>query len=108
MCGIVGLVHGTTQSRREALSEMLASLAHRGPDDSGEWWSTDGCVGLAHRRLAVIDRSPAGHQQMHDTVGRSVIVLNGEIYNYRELRKELQGRSHVFRTASDSEVLLSA
>ncbi|MBA3638150.1 MAG: asparagine synthase (glutamine-hydrolyzing) [Acidobacteriota bacterium] len=108
MCGIAGLAHSIPHRRRETLSEILAPLSHRGPDDAGEWWSDDGRVGLGHRRLAIIDLSPAGHQPMHDASGRLAIVLNGEIYNYRELRRELLGKGHVFRTASDTEVILVA
>jgi asparagine synthase (glutamine-hydrolysing) len=83
-------------------------LSHRGPDDAGEWWSASGKVGLAHRRLAIIDISPGGHQPMHDAAGELVIVFNGEIYNFEELRAELASKGHVFRSRSDTEVVLSA
>jgi asparagine synthase (glutamine-hydrolysing) len=83
-------------------------MRHRGPDDAGLWWSGDGRVGLAHRRLAIIDLSPTGHQPMADASGRLHVTHNGEIYNYRELRRELEARGHRFRTASDTEVILEA
>ena len=87
---------------------MRDSMVHRGPDDSDVWWSPDRQVGLGHRRLAIIDLSPGGHQPMLDCRGELVITFNGEIYNYQELRRELQGRGHHFRTASDTEVILEA
>ncbi|HEY0872216.1 MAG TPA: asparagine synthase (glutamine-hydrolyzing) [Vicinamibacterales bacterium] len=108
MCGIAGFAGREALLNRERLSRMIAAVAHRGPDDSGEWWSDDGQVGLAHRRLAVIDLSPGGHQPMHDASGRLTIVLNGEIYNYRELRESLAARGHTFRSQSDTEVVLAA
>ncbi|MGB6354533.1 MAG: asparagine synthase (glutamine-hydrolyzing), partial [Steroidobacteraceae bacterium] len=80
----------------------------RGPDDQGEWWSESGKVGFGHRRLAVIDLSPAGHQPMLDAGGDYCVVFNGEIYNYRDLRNDLLKRGHEFRSDSDTEVLLAA
>lgn len=108
MCGIVGLVSREPVSDREILITMRESLQHRGPDDAGAWWSPDGRVGLAQRRLAIIDLSPGGHQPMADAAHHLWITFNGEIYNYRELREELRDRGHHFRTASDTEVLLEA
>jgi asparagine synthase (glutamine-hydrolysing) len=87
---------------------MRDSIEHRGPDDAGIWWSQDGRVGLGHRRLAVIDLTPGGHQPMADTSGQLRIIFNGEIYNYKELRHELEGAGHSFRTRSDTEVILEA
>ncbi len=84
------------------------AMRHRGPDDAGEWWAADGQVGLAHRRLAIIDLTPSGHQPMADQTGALVVVFNGEIYNYQDLRAELAGKGHTFRTASDTEVVLAA
>lgn len=84
------------------------TMIHRGPDGAGEWWSDDGRVGLAHRRLAIIDLSPAGHQPMVDTNGDMIIVFNGEIYNFAELREQLQKAGAQFRSHSDTEVLLQA
>ena len=83
-------------------------MTHRGPDDAGEWWSADGRVGLAHRRLAIIDLSPAGHQPMHDASGMLSIIFNGEIYNFQDLRAQLMAKGHQFRSVSDTEVILAA
>jgi len=83
-------------------------MHHRGPDDAGVWWSTDGRVGLAQRRLAIIDLSPGGHQPMASSSGEFCITYNGEIYNYQDLRRELEGRGHQFCSASDTEVLLES
>jgi len=85
---------------------MRDSLRHRGPDDAGAWISPDGRVGLGHRRLAIIDISPAGHQPM--AVGPLQIVFNGEIYNYQEIRNELILLGHTFKSESDTEVLLAS
>ena len=85
---------------------MTVALAHRGPD--GEDCLIDGPVGLGHRRLAIIDLTPAGRQPMRDRSGRYVITYNGEIYNYRELRAELEQLGHRFRSQSDTEVLINA
>jgi asparagine synthase (glutamine-hydrolysing) len=107
MCGIVGFA----QSRAAAqppLDAMVATLCHRGPDDSGTFWSDDRRVGLGHRRLSIIDLSAAGHQPMSDASGDVRLSFNGEIYNYRELRDELAALGHSFRSASDTEVLLAA
>ena len=84
------------------------SMIHRGPDDAGEWWLDDGRVGLAHRRLSIIDLSPAGHQPMLDDVGKLAIAFNGEIYNFTELRAELAAKGAGFRSHSDTEVILAA
>ena len=83
-------------------------MVHRGPDSSGAWFSTDGRVGLAHRRLAIVDLSPGGHQPMVDPLTGSVITFNGEIYNFRELRDRLKTAGHAFHTHSDTEVILAA
>ena len=108
MCGIVGTVSSTTISIRVWLALGRDTMTHRGPDDAGEWWSADGRVGLAHRRLAIIDLSPAGHQPMHDASGKLSIVFNGEIYNFQELRLQLIARGHQFYSHSDTEVILAA
>ncbi len=108
MCGIAGYFGAEAPKDGERiLSAMAGSLRHRGPDDQGSWQSPDGRVGLAHRRLSIIDLSPAGHQPMHDARGRRTISFNGEIYNFRELRTELEALGHEFRTASDTEVILA-
>ncbi|MCG2660374.1 MAG: asparagine synthase (glutamine-hydrolyzing) [Kiritimatiellae bacterium] len=108
MCGIVGICSNKPVADRALLARMRDTMLHRGPDDAGEWWSLDGRVGLAHRRLSIIDLSPAGHQPMTDPSGQYVIVLNGEIYNFQELRHELEIKGHSFRSKSDTEVLLTA
>src|SRR5260370_847335 len=107
MCGIVGFAGGEPIAA-ESLAAMRDCLAHRGPDDQGLWYSSDGTVGFGHRRLAVIDLSPGGHQPMAAASGQVHITFNGEIYNFRELREELRQRGHCFQTASDTEVILEA
>jgi asparagine synthase (glutamine-hydrolysing) len=107
MCGIVG-VAGPTKIDPNLLVRMRDVLQHRGPDDAGLWTCAQGLVALGHRRLAIIDLSPGGHQPMADASGRLQIVFNGEIYNYLELRKELESLGRQFRTASDTEVILEA
>ncbi|MBU3542202.1 asparagine synthase (glutamine-hydrolyzing) [Polynucleobacter sp. MWH-Loch1C5] len=108
MCGIVGAGGAAPLQNRSWLAVGRDLMTHRGPDDAGEWWSDDGRVGLAQRRLSIVDLSPAGHQPMHDASGMISIVFNGEIYNFRELRDELIARGHGFRTNSDTEVILEA
>ena len=108
MCGIVGVVSCSPQLSRTWLAVGRDAMAHRGPDDAGEWRSADGRVGLAQRRLAIIDLSSAGHQPMHDSFGELSIVFNGEIYNFSQLRSLLKIRGHNFRTHSDTEVILAA
>jgi len=93
---------------RALLDRARERLRHRGPDGAGTWWSPDGCVGLAHRRLAIIDLSPAAGQPMADYSGMLYIVFNGEIYNFREIRRDLEQLGHCFRTHSDTEVILEA
>ncbi len=87
---------------------MADSLTHRGPDDAGVWVSAECGIALGHRRLSIVDLSPAGHQPMRSATGRFVVAYNGEIYNHRELRDELAGQGHSFRGLSDTEVLLAA
>jgi asparagine synthase (glutamine-hydrolysing) len=108
MCGLVGIASLSPATDRTWLAVGRDAMTHRGPDDSGEWWSDDGLVGLAHRRLSIFDLSPAGHQPMQDTVRGLTIVFNGEIYNFRELRSELEQSGYAFRSNSDTEVLLAA
>lgn len=108
MCGIVG---GFSIKPIELLNEpnrleqAIDSLAHRGPDDRGRHISADGCAFLGHRRLSIIDLS-GGHQPIADESGQRLLCYNGEIYNYRELRKQLQDRGHRFATHTDGEAVL--
>ncbi len=105
MCGIAG--YWTPGSiDKEAINAMLNTIVHRGPDDSGVWRDGRGSVVLGQRRLAIIDLSPGGHQPMLSDDGKTVITFNGEIYNYLELRQELESKGLRFRSQSDTEVLL--
>jgi asparagine synthase (glutamine-hydrolysing) len=113
MCGIVGILAHKTQIPPEVLEQATRSLAHRGPDDSGtvllkETEPESLEIGLGHRRLAILDLSPLGHQPMRDPVTGNWIVFNGEIYNFRELRKELEAAGLEFKSHSDTEVILAA
>jgi asparagine synthase (glutamine-hydrolysing) len=108
MCGICGFFNFNNRCDAPGvLSMMTASLAHRGPDGMGTWLSPEMNVGLGHTRLAIIDIA-GGRQPIQSADGRFVIVFNGELYNFRSLRKELEGMGHRFRTSSDTEVLLEA
>ena len=104
MCGISGF-QGSFEE--ELLRVMSRSISHRGPDDSGFYFDIQEGIGLAHRRLSIIELSSLGHQPMWDTSGQVAIIFNGEIYNFRELRIELQGDGYSFRGNSDTEVLLN-
>ena len=109
MCGIAGIVETSgAPVEPSALSRLTDLLAHRGPDGRGEWFSADRSVALGHRRLAIIDPRSVSLQPMLSIDGRHVIVFNGEIYNFLELRRELEGQGSVFRTDSDTEVILAA
>jgi len=108
MCGIIGIASTATVRARDWLAAGRDAMRHRGPDGCGEFWSADGAVGLGHRRLAIIDLSAAGQQPMADASGMLRIVFNGEIYNFTDLRRELAGKGHVFRSQSDTEVILAA
>src|SRR3990167_8021853 len=103
MCGIAGYFGGGS----DTLAHMANALSHRGPDDADEWFSSDRIAGFAHRRLAIIDLSQAGHQPMIRPSTNLVIVFNGEIYNFQELRSELEAGGVIFRGHSDTEVLLA-
>jgi len=108
MCGIVGVASSRPVDDRQELVRMRDTMAHRGPDDAGIYWSVDGTIGLAHRRLAIIDLSPGGHQPMSDESGTLWITFNGEIYNYQDLREQLDNKGNHFRSSSDTEVILAA
>ncbi|MFM7144465.1 MAG: asparagine synthetase B, partial [Alphaproteobacteria bacterium] len=90
MCAIVGLIRSRGRVDPALLDRMRDSMAHRGPDDAASWISSDGAVGLGHRRLSIIDLSPAGRQPMTNEDGTLQLVFNGEIYNFAELRRELE------------------
>src|SRR5215211_3498976 len=104
MCGIIGVVEPAAEGRKATLEKACALMRHRGPDDAG-LWSTKGVM-LGLQRLAILDLSAAGHQPMLSRDGRLALVFNGEIYNYRELRRELE-KGYPFRSQTDSEVLLA-
>lgn len=106
MCGIFGWL-GAGIDPGVALS-MRDILQHRGPDDAGHWHDAEACVWLGHRRLSILDLSPTGHQPMLSKSGRYVIVFNGEVFNFSELRNDLEGENCVFRGNSDTEVMLAA
>lgn len=107
MCGISGFFSDKAVHGQQILAAMADGISHRGPDDSGYWTEVEAGVGLAHRRLSVLDLSPAGHQPMHSPSGRFVIVFNGEIYNHLEIRKEIPDRAIPWRGHSDTETLLA-
>jgi asparagine synthase (glutamine-hydrolysing) len=106
MCGIAGILTGQGPVDPGRLERMSRVLAHRGPDDQGVWVDPEVGLGLVHRRLSILDLSERGHQPMQR--GSAVLVFNGEIYNYRELREELQSLGHQFSSDTDSEVVLEA
>ncbi len=106
MCGIAGWLNNSGATDLSVLKAMNAGIAHRGPD-ADDVWQEDG-IGLCHRRLAIIDLSPTNDQPLFDTSGRYVIVFNGEIYNYIELRAELEAKGVTFKTKGDTEVFLEA
>jgi asparagine synthase (glutamine-hydrolysing) len=105
MCGIVGYWSNDPDFGGE-LNRALAAIHHRGPDDEGMWYGNS--VALGHRRLSILDLSTAGHQPMLSKDGRFVMVFNGEVYNYRAVRKELEALGHQFHGSGDSEVILAA
>src|SRR3984893_8355962 len=109
MCGIAGLYayhYAANPIDRIELRSIRDHMAARGPDGEGEWQSGDGRVGFGHRRLAIIDLSDRSAKPMASAAGKIVIVFNGEIYNFRALRSDLESEGYVFHTQSDTEVLL--
>ena len=107
MCGITGIFNLDGEPASPiALQNMANAVKHRGPD--GEGFFTENFIGLGHRRLAIIDLSPSGHQPMLTPDGRYVLIFNGELYNFQELRVELEAKGHQFHSLSDSEVVLHA
>ncbi len=113
MCGIAGFLDTAGNAAQAELALRMAQrLVHRGPDDVGVW--AEGAVALAHRRLSILDLSPAGHQPMRSACGRYVVAFNGELYNYRDIRDEIQDDPYFgavvrrWRGHSDTEVMLAA
>ncbi len=112
MCGIAGFFTLPGSRRADQMSEevrrMTDAIVSRGPDDAGVWVDAEAGIALGHRRLSILDLSPLGHQPMTSACGRFVIVFNGEIYNYQELRADLETSGHAWRGHSDTEVMLAA
>lgn len=109
MCGIAGIWNADNPDRAKlAVRRMAAAMARRGPDHEGFWTSPDRALHLGFRRLAILDRSSAGHQPMMSSDGTSVVVFNGELYNFAELKGELEGAGVSFRSRSDTEVVVEA
>jgi asparagine synthase (glutamine-hydrolysing) len=108
MCGILAYASTRPHPDPRSLASQRDVLQHRGPDDAGLWWSEDARVVLAHRRLSIIDLSSAGRQPLQHADSGVRVILNGEIYNYRELRSELKAHGHRFTTETDTEVLAAA
>ena len=108
MCGIAGIIgsDNTLTELKQRLERMSDAIAHRGPDDAGQYVDPNFPVGLIHRRLSILDLSAAGHQPMQTPDGRYTIVFNGEIYNFNELKQELSLQGVLFKSQSDTEVLL--
>src|SRR5688572_568159 len=102
MCGIVGIVRASGPA--PSLSAACDAIRHRGPDDTGSWTSEDGRVAFGHRRLSILDLSPEGRGPF--VKDGLVITYNGEVYNFRELRRELEARGKHFRSQTDTEVVL--
>ena len=111
MCGLAGVFARRNWSSDELhaiASRMTKAIIHRGPDDSGVWIDTAGEVMLGFRRLAIVDLSEQGHQPMRSTRGRFILIFNGEVYNYRSLRRDLESEGCAFRGHSDTEIILAA
>src|SRR5262247_708324 len=112
MCGIAGIIGRLDERNRAALERMNDAMLHRGPDASGTWVSAPDARGwgalLAHRRLSILDLSPAGAQPMVDPVTGHVVVFNGEIYNFSDLRRRLEAEGQRFQSSGDTAVMLRA
>ncbi|MBI5316029.1 MAG: asparagine synthase (glutamine-hydrolyzing) [Nitrospirae bacterium] len=112
MCGISGFLEPSRRSGNRELQrtvlKMVNTLHHRGPDDGGAWVDAETGIALGHRRLSIVDISPEGHQPMRSACGRFVISFNGEVYNFKELRRELEDLGYAFRGHSDTEIMLSS
>ncbi|MGD9036187.1 MAG: asparagine synthase (glutamine-hydrolyzing) [Syntrophobacterales bacterium] len=109
MCGFVGFISSRDfQSLQQYLPDAVASITHRGPDDSGRFFDERYGIGLGHRRLSIIDLSEAGRQPMSSDDGTVHIVYNGEVYNFREIRETLEKKGHEFKSSTDTEVILKS
>ena len=108
MCGIIGVLDKRSGGLKGVLQPMVQALHHRGPNASGYWMDSSLGVGIGHTRLSIIDLSEEGKQPMVSASGRYVLTYNGEVYNFVELRRELERNGHGFRGHSDSEVMLAA
>src|SRR5262245_43721869 len=112
MCGITGFLDprsGWDEARMRDLAICMSEpLTHRGPDDQGVWVDAEAGLGLGHRRLSILDLTSEGRQPMASASGRYIVTFNGEIYNFLELKEELRGLGHSFRSRSDTEVMLAA
>src|SRR3989338_8406513 len=108
MCGIAGKIYwsGEARVRKDDIHRMNDRIKHRGPDDEGIYINPTDNVGLGHRRLAIIDLSPAGHQPMSNEDGTVWIVFNGEIYNFQSLRLDLERKGHKFKSNTDTEAII--
>jgi asparagine synthase (glutamine-hydrolysing) len=108
MCGICGVLRTAAAfvTDESVVTAMRDSMRHRGPDDAGTWRSPDGRVAFGHRRLSIVDLSPAGHGPMPNEDGTVWITYNGEVYNHRKLRPELEAKGHVYRSQTDTETIL--
>ena len=108
MCGIAGILDRRSEDLRPVIDRMVKALHHRGPDASGTWVDDRTGLALGHARLSIIDLSAEGNQPMLSASGRYVLTYNGEVYNFQELRRDLDRRGHRFRGRSDTEVMLAA
>ena len=107
MCGIVGILNLKGDSvSTNSIKKMTDAIAHRGPNGEGQWAEKN--IGIGHRRLSIIDLSSAGHQPMLSNDKRYVLSYNGEIYNFKEIRKELKSLGFIFKSNTDSEVVLNS
>src|SRR5262245_29365635 len=109
MCAIGGwLLDPQAQPDQAALDRMMASMVHRGPDDAGKFLDAAAGLAVGHNRLSIIDLTSGGHQPMVNASNGDVLTFNGEIYNFRVLRRELEAKGYRFRSQSDTEILLHA